>query len=268
MTASSCRGNAGVVPRGSKPDRRSGRLTDNFGMAVGNHRLTFGTHGELIDLVDDALASPAGSWAFDDLDSLDAARRRSTPGHRHRRLPGGVPRQADRRLPAGSMDADATAYVDRRTPPRRAVPAPCPPARIQLALRELGINTALTPSGNALWSPRLGVNYDLSGRGTIVLRGGLGLFAGRPAYQWFRNVYARTGAVRSRIEWRARTCRPSRSIRRNQPTACAGRPIQSVASTTSIRSSGFHRTSSWLLGADFLLPGESSARWISCTPAA
>ena len=40
------------------------------------------------------------------------------------------------------------------------------------------------------------MNYDLSGRGTAVLRGGLGLFAGRPAYQWFRNVYARTASKR------------------------------------------------------------------------
>ena len=29
-------------------------ITDNFGVAAGNHRLTFGIHGERIDLVDDA----------------------------------------------------------------------------------------------------------------------------------------------------------------------------------------------------------------------
>ncbi len=71
--------------------------------------------------------------------------------------------------------------------------SPTTPPTNLTAARELGINTALTPSGNVLWSPRLGVNYDLSGRGTTVLRGGVGLFAGRPPYVWFRNVYRTNG---------------------------------------------------------------------------
>ena len=46
-------------------------MTDNFGMAAGNHRLTFGTHAERIDLVDDVLDVPGGVWSFDSLDSLE-----------------------------------------------------------------------------------------------------------------------------------------------------------------------------------------------------
>ena len=40
-------------------------------MVAGNHRLTFGTHGERIDLVDDVVTFPAGVWFFDSLDSLE-----------------------------------------------------------------------------------------------------------------------------------------------------------------------------------------------------
>ena len=147
-------------------------LTDNFGIAAGDHQLTFGTHGELIDLVDDALESPAGFWAFDNLDSL----ARGVASYYTRTV-----------ATAGSQVAFSVKQIgvylqDQWVPtPRLTLTAglrldvpylPAPTTQNPLALRDLGINTALTPSGNPLWSPRLGVNYDLSGRGTIVVRGG------------------------------------------------------------------------------------------------
>ena len=51
-------------------------ITDNFGVAAGNHRLTFGTHGERIDLVEDVLDVPGGLWIFGSLDSLAAGHAR------------------------------------------------------------------------------------------------------------------------------------------------------------------------------------------------
>jgi hypothetical protein len=63
-------------------------------------------------------------------------------------------------------------------------------------LRQLGISTAVTPSGNALWSPRLGLNYDVSGRGTTFLRGGIGLFAARAPYFWFQQAYTSRPSAR------------------------------------------------------------------------
>ena len=37
------------------------------------------------------------------------------------------------------------------------------------------------------------VNYDVTGRGSTFLRGGIGLFTGRPAYSWLQNAYGGTG---------------------------------------------------------------------------
>ena len=231
-------------------------LTDNFGMAAGNHRLTFGTHGELIDLVDDVLDHPAGFWFFDSLDSLargeascysrDLATAGSQVAFRVNQI--GVYLQ-DQWVPTPRLD------LDGRSPPRRAVPPHAAHAESSWPSSELGINTALTPSGNPLWSPRLGVNYDLSGRGTTVLRGGVGLFAGRPAYQWFRNVYARTGAGRSRSNARAMTCRPSRSIRRTSPQRVPSRPLQSARINYFDPEFRFPQNLKLALGADLLLPG-------------
>ena len=54
-------------------------------MAAGNHRLTFGTHGERIDLVDDVVGVPAGVWFFDSLDALEQGEAAGyQPGLRHR----------------------------------------------------------------------------------------------------------------------------------------------------------------------------------------
>ena len=56
-----------------------------------------------------------------------------------------------------------------------------------------GIDTGRLPSGEPLWSPRLGLNYDLRGDGSAFLRGGIGLFAGPPPYRWLGNGYRDSG---------------------------------------------------------------------------
>jgi hypothetical protein len=177
------------------------QVTDNFGIAAGSHRLTVGTHSELINLVDNALLFPAGQWTFDDLDALEQGRASSYV--RDPVTPNG-PQVAFQVRQAGFYAQDQWVPAPRLTVIaglRLDVPfVPTAPTRDSLSQTELGINTALTPSGNALWSPRLGLNFDASGHGTLVLRGGVGLFAGRPAYYWFRNVYSTTGARALRFD--------------------------------------------------------------------
>jgi len=197
-------------------------ITDNFGLAAGSHRLTFGTHGERIHLVDDVLDFPGGLWVFNSLDLLaqgtaaSYTRDSSTAGDSRvafRVNQIGVYAQ-DQWVPTPHMTVTAGLRLD--------VPfVPTPPARNATAESELGINTSLTPSGNALWSPRIGVNYDPSGRGTTVLRGGVGFFAGPPAYVWFRNVYGTAGIRALRIICEGDAVPAFTLDPKNQPTACA-----------------------------------------------
>ena len=228
-------------------------LTDNFGVAAGSHRLTFGFHGELIDLVDDVLIAPTGFWFFESLDSLAAGtaafytRTRAAAGSQaaFRVNQIGVYVQ-DQWLPTPRLTLTAGLRFD--------VPfVPTSPVQNAAALRALGINTALTPSGNVLWSPRLGVNYDLSGRGTAQLRGGLGLFAGSPAYQWFRNVYARNGVLLLDCGGNAVpafTLDPA-----TQPTECADTSAPLPRLNYFDPEFRFPRTLKLAVGADLLLPG-------------
>jgi hypothetical protein len=235
-------------------------MTDNLMVEAGAHRLTFGTHGELIHLVDAGLLFSGGVWTFDGLDALE----QGTPGGYLRDLPGPLRPEgarADFRVRQIGMYAQ-----DEWTPtPRLTLTAglrfdvpflPTPPTQNPLLLTELRIDTGITPDGNMLWSPRLGVNYDLSGHGRTFLRGGIGLFAGRPAYFWLREAYFRTGLEQVRLacfgnDVPALTLDPA-----NQPTACGGaeQPIPIVVHfNPGFR---FPRNLKVALGADQRLPWE------------
>ena len=69
------------------------------------------------------------------------------------------------------------------------------PKENPLLLGELQVSSAALPAETPIWSPRLGVNYDVTGRGRGFVRGGIGLFSGRPAYRWLQNAYGEAGSV-------------------------------------------------------------------------
>jgi len=51
------------------------------------------------------------------------------------------------------------------------------------------------PEPKVLWSPRVGVNLDVFGNARTQLRGGTGVFTGRPAYVWISNQIGNTGVL-------------------------------------------------------------------------
>ncbi len=170
-------------------------LTDNLSWYRGTHQLTFGTHTEWIRTRRVDLQQPLGHWDFSSLDALEAGQ----PEFYFRTLanplqPGG-PVQDLGVTQLGFYAQDQwgvtpeltlTAGIRMDLPLFTSRPVANP-----LLQSEFGIDNTRTPSGNPLWSPRLGFSYDLSGRG--FLRGGVGLFAGRPAYHWLNSVYGFNG---------------------------------------------------------------------------
>jgi hypothetical protein len=249
---------AGVLPRciGLETGHTVWEITDNIGMVAGNHQLTFGTHAERIDLVDDALIEPGGHWFFTSLDSLAMGQA----SRYVRDFPvAGASQVAFRVNQVGVYlqdDWQPTPRLTLTAGVRMDVPfVPTAPTQNAAALRDLGINTALTPSGNVLWSPRFGVNYDVSGRGTTVLRGGAGLFAGHPAYVWFRNVYGSTGIRAQSLQCEGDEVPVFTLDPAHQPASCAVAPARSINLAYFDPAFRFPRTLKLALGADHRLPG-------------
>jgi hypothetical protein len=89
-------------------------------------------------------------------------------------------------------------------------------------------STAKLPDANILWSPRVGFNWDVTGDRKTQVRGGSGIFTGRPAYVWISNQIGNTGVLTGfeRLEnTRARPFNPNPD--HYKPTNVTGAPAAS-----------------------------------------
>ncbi len=66
--------------------------------------------------------------------------------------------------------------------------------------RNYKINTAKLPDPKPLFSPRLGFNYEVLKDRKLQVRGGTGLFTGRPAFVWISNQIGNNGVLTGFIQ--------------------------------------------------------------------
>ncbi len=86
-------------------------------------------------------------------------------------------------------------------------------------------STAKLPDPNILWSPRFGFNWDVNGNGTTQVRGGTGVFTGRPAYVWISNQIGNTGVLTGFEQLDNTTARPfNPDPNRYKPANVTGAP--------------------------------------------
>lgn len=186
-------------------------ISDNLTFPVGQHLITLGTHNEFFSFDNLFQQNAYGTYWFKDVASLQAG----TPYQYQIALllrPNGGEAKfkvnqlglygQDRWTPLPHLTLTAGLRYDKPS-----LPSPSYNARLDSiffvarggAAADFdsgnvtgGINTSkLTLAG--LWSPRFGFNYDVSGKGTTVVRGGVGVFTGRPAYVWVSNAFGNTG---------------------------------------------------------------------------
>ncbi|MBK8943810.1 MAG: TonB-dependent receptor [Ignavibacteriae bacterium] len=89
-------------------------------------------------------------------------------------------------------------------------------------------STSKLPDANPLFSPRVGFNWDVNGDRTTQLRGGTGIFTGRPAYVWISNQIGNNGVLTGFEQQDNTTARPfNPDPDHYKPTSVTGDPASS-----------------------------------------
>ncbi len=115
-------------------------------------------------------------------------------------------------------------------------------------------STGGLPETTPYWSPRVGINYDVTGDQITQLRGGTGIFTGKPPYVWVSNQIGNTGVLSGFIDTRATTAYPfNPNPDRYKPAATGG---NAASYELDVTDNGFRFPQTWRtnIGVDRRLP--------------
>lgn len=204
----------GVIFAGSELSSVANRLdqdileiNDNFNIFAGKHVITVGTNNEIFKFDNLFTQSTQGRYNFGSIASF-LANDIAASGFRYRQnyaLPSGKPTAqfggavfgayvqdeysiTDNFRLTGGIRFDLPVYFDD--------PSYNPRVDSTFALASNGgydVKTNRVPKSRLQISPRVGFNWDILKDQTFQLRGGVGIFTGRPAYVWISNQYGNTG---------------------------------------------------------------------------
>jgi hypothetical protein len=201
-------------------------ITDDYTRVWKNHTLTFGTHNEFFIFDNLFIRDNYGNYQFSNLDLFEQ----------------GLAQSYDYSFSATSNPLESADFNVRqlgfyagdqwRTSNRMTVSYgvrldlpifPDKPTRNEFSETTFGYGTDVVPTSQ-LWSPRVGINYDLHGDGRAQVRGGVGLFTGRTPYVWLSNQYGNTGNEFTRVQVNNNAANriPFVADPMNQPTTVTG----------------------------------------------
>ncbi len=188
---------AGTEPFSTKNalDQDILEITDDFTWIKGDHTFILGTHNELFSFENLFIQNAFGAYQYATLDDFinDDVRQYDLTI-----IPPGQPEAQKFDVNQfGFYFGDKWSVRDDFSLTyglRVDVPFfPDDPSRNTFTESTYGFRTDEIPSGEQLWQPRIGFNWDIGGQATKQLRGGVGIFAGRAPYVWISNNYSRTG---------------------------------------------------------------------------
>ena len=206
-------------------DQDNIEATGNFTFNLGaHHQITVGTHNEFFKFKNLFANNKNGTWTFGNADSLDLGLARRFEVALETRPGGFTADFAVRQLGGYVQDAwrpnerlTVTAGL-RMDVPYTDKPFENPDTNLT---KVLGVHTGQFPNGNSLVSPRLGFNWDPAGTGNTILRGGVGLFSGRPPYVWMSNAFTNTGLEQVTLTCTGAQVPAFTTDLNNIPRACA-----------------------------------------------
>jgi carboxypeptidase family protein/TonB-dependent receptor-like protein len=181
--------------QGNSLDQDIFEVTDNFTIPIGaKHRLSIGTHNEFYKMDNLFGRNSQGAYTFASLDSLEAG----NPNAYTIGLDLGQGFHSKFNAANYSVYAEDQWNISDRFNILYGIRLDLPtissrPPTNPLVDSIYGRDTHVIPTGNVQFSPRFGFNWDVTGKQTDQLRGGVGLFQGRPAFVWLENTIANSG---------------------------------------------------------------------------
>lgn len=186
-------------------DQNIFELTDNFKIFKGKHTFTIGTHNEFFQFRNLFINNFNGRWTFASINDFYRNNPRQVqvtysniagdlkPSAKFSAAQLGFYAQDEIqvnpqfRLTAG-LRVDAPVISDR------------PGYNITVDTTFKGkFTTENSPTGQLMWSPRVGFNYDVLGNRKFIVRGGAGVFSGRVPFVWISNQFSNSGLLLNTI---------------------------------------------------------------------
>jgi len=172
-------------------------ITDNLTWYTGKHTFTVGTHNEIFNFANLYIRNYYGYWEFASLNDFENGKASK---YYHDFINGDPKAKwwaefGVKQL--GAYAGDNWAVLPNLTLTlgvRLDVPVISDiPAANALVEQTFGVKTDQAASGNLLFSPRVGFNWDVNKDKKTQVRGGIGIFSGRTPYVWISNQYSNTG---------------------------------------------------------------------------
>ena len=188
-------------------------LTDNVTFFAGKHTVIIGTHNELFKFSNLFIRDIYGAWEFSNMDNFEAG-----IASRYEHSFSNVASQPywEAEFPVhqlgfyGGDTWQILPYFNVTFGIRADIPLmPDNPtanptvASTAYPIAGKHVQTDWTATGNILWSPRAGFNWDVLQNQKTLLRGGIGTFSGRTPYVWISNQYGNTGIEFTRYDVRS-----------------------------------------------------------------
>ncbi len=179
-------------------------LTDNLTWYKGKHTFTIGTHNEFFNFANVYIRNYYGYWEFSSLDNFENGISSRYYHDFYRSDPKAKWAAKFGVMQLGAYAGDHWAVLPNLTltlgvrldvPIINDIPAANP-----VVEQSYGVKTDQAASGNLLFSPRVGFNWDVNSDKKTQVRGGIGIFSGRTPYVWISNQYSNTGLEFTRLD--------------------------------------------------------------------
>lgn len=229
-------------------------ITNNVKITKGKHNITIGTHNEFFKFRNLFINNYNGRWDF--LNVQDFVNNIPNRARATYSIVDGVdkPSAEFSAMQLGFYVQDEYSFNDKfkvTAGIRLDVPIigdePLYNMTVDTTTAFGDLSTSNTPSGQLLWSPRLGFNYDVTGDRSVQLRGGAGIFTGRVPFVWLSNQFSNSGKLFGTVDARDNLNTPVNEVNSNngfEPLIANQKNVGNAGTTTEIN----------LVTKDFRLP--------------